>query len=147
MEDFCCCCSKAIREIANTTCRNQGLFVLLSISIRVYPRLPGRGDVILRRCTHWPVRRLEGTRPRIIDSGAALKCWLSTTCPMAPHTVGSVCGGGGFWHGEESFKGALSVMRLQYHHTSEFKAPSPEMLLEKKRGELWTAFIRASALH
>lgn len=30
------------------------------------------------------VRTPEGTQPRIIDSSVALKCWLSTTCPVAP---------------------------------------------------------------
>lgn len=48
------------------------------------PQTPREGDVILRRSTHWPARRLERTQPRIIDSGAALKCWLSTTCRIAP---------------------------------------------------------------
>lgn len=113
----------------NTGCRNQALFVLLSVflppSVSTI-QTPREGDVILRRCMHWPVRRLEGAQPRIIDSGTALKCWLSTTCPIAPQTVGSACGGGGFWHGEESFKGALgdavtvsSHIRIQGHFSRD----------------------------
>lgn len=75
------------------------------------PQTPREGDVILRRSAHWPARRLEGTQPRIIDSGAALKCWLSTTCPIAPPdcwlcmrrrrllTRGGILQGGSLWFG------------------------------------------------
>lgn len=53
--------------------------------VSLLPLTPREGDVICRRSAQWPVCRLEWTRPRIIDSGAALKCWLSTTYPRSPH--------------------------------------------------------------
>lgn len=52
--------------------------------VSLLPLTPREGDVICRRSAQWPVCRLEWTRPRIIDSGAALKCWLSTTYPRSP---------------------------------------------------------------
>lgn len=55
-------------------CENQSLLLM------ILAETPEEGDVIHRRSTRWPACRLEGTRLRIIDSRAALKCWWSTTC-------------------------------------------------------------------
>lgn len=137
------------QQVHKGKCRNQAIFVLLFFIRLSVPQLTWEGDVILRCYIHWPwILGVEWNSCVQTESSRASDNWHWSSFEMLirhnlPYnhpptflqTDSSACGGGGFWHGEKSLKGALSDGVTVSSHIRNQGCFSRDALRKKKKSE------------